>query len=246
MMLVASLLLPACAERTQSDASKATTPLSERDKASNAPKASDSTSSADSNKTPDKRKKPMNVAQWHDIARQALKDKGVPRSETLTFSSGPGHLSRSNVTAPFNFYVARADDARGPGRDATQYCVAVDTRDEKVYYKNDDAFEVLLEAVDFPKNEEFDARKVLEAWYVIHSGAVPQIILNPASVKEEKVKPFVSAPKLDTKDDGTVVVEGWTARMRYRFLDRHTITITADGKASVVTSSADDVVAKGG
>jgi len=186
----------------------------------------------------------MQTADWHALAKQALTAATVPNADGLRLSGGPGWMFDPDATTPFLFYVATGDGGR-PGREEAKHCVAINTLTKAVYYKKPEGFQEFIAASGFTGDRaKLDGRQLLETWFVFQHGVPPTVILNPASVKDEALKAFVQVPEARTEGDKTVVV-GWTARMRYSFLERHTITIDGEGKVTAVTAAAADVLAAG-
>lgn len=185
----------------------------------------------------------MQTADWHGLAREALRGSGVAGVEELRFSGGPGWMFDPEATGPFLFYVGTGGGGR-PGREEVKHCVAIDTRSKAAYYKKVEGFQEFLSASGFVgERGRLDGRQLLETWYVFQHGVPPTVLLNPASVKDEALRAVVQVPEVQTEGDATVVV-GWTARMRYSYLERHRITIDGGGKVSVVTQTAADVLAE--
>lgn len=184
----------------------------------------------------------MGERDWSEVARGALRERGVAGAGELSFASGPDWLYSSGRTKPFRFMVGVGTGGR-PGKSVAKHCVAVDTRDGRVYYREPAGFEAFVRAVEIPDTpEKFAADELLTAWFVFEHGASAKIVRDPATVDEE-LRPHVEPPKKEVRDDGTVVVTGWTSKMRGQRHERHTIEIAPDGAIEAETRTGEEVAA---
>jgi len=153
--------------------------------------------------------------------------------DAVAIAPGPSPLFDPTATAPFAFYQAMPRGGGPPGRVASPVCVMVDTRDGTVHHKAPEVFENVARVLDLGRSPgRFTADEWLTMAYVLRHGESPTIAFGPTGAADKKSDAQVTAPAIEKRRDGAIVITGWTSRQRGRELTHHRITLTVDGKVA--------------
>jgi len=181
---------------------------------------------------------------WKALAQRGLADAGIKNAADLTLSSGPAWMYSPRKTAPYRFYIAQAGDGE-PGDEGAKWCVAVDTRDQKVHFRDEAAFGAFVLAKGLHDDATaLEPADLLETWAVFDQGAEALVIRDAKTVYDEQHRDLVKPPTLEKTADGGLLLLGWTARLRGRTQELHQIKVSPAGKVESITLSTEDVLAK--
>lgn len=182
----------------------------------------------------DAAEKPMNASDPAKRVAQYLDDHDLADPEAVAIAPGPSPLFDPLATAPFAFYQAMPRGGGPPGRSATPICVVVDTRDGTVHHQAPDVFENVARVLDLGRNPgRFTGDEWLTMAYVLRHGTPPTIAFGPTGAADKAVDARVTAPTVEARPDGGIVLTGWTSTQRGRLLTRHRITYSVDGDVSM-------------
>lgn len=177
---------------------------------------------------------PMNAVDPVARITRFLEEKDLADPASVNVAPGPSPLFDPTATAPFAFYQAMPRGGGPPGRVPSPVCVMVDTRDGTVHHKAPEAFENVARVLDLGRSpDRFSGDEWLTMAYVLRHGEPPTIAFGPTGAADKAVDAQVTAPAVEKRRDGGIVITGWTSRQRGRQLTHHRISYSIDGEVSM-------------
>lgn len=160
--------------------------------------------------------------------------------DAVNVAPGPSPLFDPTATAPFAFYQAMPRGGGPPGRVPSPVCVMLDARDGTVHHKAPEVFENVARVLDLGRSpDRFSGDEWLTMAYVLRHGAPPTIAFGPTGAADKAIDAQVTAPAVEKRRDGGIVITGWTSRQRGRQLVRHQISYSIDGEVSMSEDSGE-------
>lgn len=171
------------------------------------------------------------------------RQRGLSAGGALSFQLGPAPLDDPALTGPLRFLQAVLPETAG-GPAPLWCCVAFDSQERRVRYREPEAFPAFLKAVDYPRRGHLPAEAVLLAWYVLARGTLPRLAQGPSGGGDPALRGLVAAPATHTEADGARTTVGWSCDSQGWRWTRHEIRVRPDGEVAIRSQSGEDVLAE--